>query len=1261
MERQALSVSILSLILTGIASKRPTDCSSFGGTDGVRWFNDVWTYDPKTNAWTELDCIGYIPTPREGHAAALVNDTMYVFGGRVQEGTDLGDLAAFRISTRRWYMFQNMGPSPSPRSGHSMTAFGKHVVVLAGEPSASPRDPGELSLCYVLDTSKIRYPANDQPQAQQMPNGERAPVRKFSGGDRSAIPQSRGNAPAVREIATASGDPFVKGPEAGLVNGIPNPNSRLPRPGAASGPLPSQQPLQSRSNGVVQAQYTSRARTPPRSSDTSRGPSFERVGSPSANDVRSAQEPTARISPARDQVYDDQLTPNFQQPLESPSHDQLFDTIPSNVPPSRSGSRSTRQHTSLSSIEQLPSVDRQRSVSSREIESRPIDSGVGSSPALSQQNDDLLKELEAAKSRNAWYASELALARKSGYQTSASNSLVLDERGVDTFGEDDRPLLEALLKMRAELAKVQDSIDDRAVTAANRITEVEKQRDAAINEAVYARAKLAAQGGSQAGTPQPDSSRNMGTPDIDRVNDLNKRLASSLATQNELTSKLDALVAELDAERRARSMAEETAEAAQKRVSELDSYRQHNASEVESLRAELYEAQRIAREEAASSAEVRSAHRLLEVDKNELATKHAKAVEHAKTHSTILQTLRDAVTASSDKASLLERRLDGEKHRRDSVEQRLAQLKLEHENRTVELETATRRLRETEELAEKHAAEANLHRQAVLSGLGKVADTDEDEHEAADQRVTILQQQVEAAHTMIRKYQTAADTASDKLRRAEERIAGLETYQEQTSRESLTIRKQLQSAMKEVQTLQTERAELQQQLERQQLESNAIEVQLKTLKNLLEERGISAADVRRSRGLDSPSLQTRFSTPEMTRVRDLEQQLEASIKAHDELRSTFEQREQAVSRDWEEKLAALENDHQAAVKYVRGIEKMLAKMKQELQRTKHTNLELEKELAQEKSAAATRTTEQEAAAEWEAERESLRAEITEMQESVKTSVSQLESQIQTLKSSLDASEREREVLQQSAMQTQQSHQRQREELEAATTQTRADLEHLRHENTLLEERARDAERKVQLFLDQFESSVDNYRRMSQMTPTPHSANGSVVGRGHRHTASGGSIYSTISDTTDATNSPTTNDQASDDEDGDATPNGLHHGFAAQAGLGALIGHSRDRSSIALDSLASELDALRSQWETTNKNYRMSDRLDFESTPTSEGGDVSESLASWRKRLDFDDEEKEGGKNDEGRSGEAGKEKVNGVSGSVGVIAGGNVSGEGGAA
>ena len=72
---------------------------SFGGTDGKYHYNDTWSFDLRTRKWSELQCIGFIPSPREGHAAAIVGNVIYVFGGRGVDGKDLGDLAAFKISS----------------------------------------------------------------------------------------------------------------------------------------------------------------------------------------------------------------------------------------------------------------------------------------------------------------------------------------------------------------------------------------------------------------------------------------------------------------------------------------------------------------------------------------------------------------------------------------------------------------------------------------------------------------------------------------------------------------------------------------------------------------------------------------------------------------------------------------------------------------------------------------------------------------------------------------------------------------------------------------------------------------------------------------------------------------------------------------------------------------------------------------------------------------------------------------------------------
>lgn len=1092
---------------------------------------------------------------------------MYIFGGRTQEGIDLGDLAAFRISSRRWYMFQNMGHSPSARSGHSMTAFGKHIVTLAGEPSSSLSDRNELSTAYILDTSKIRYPPNESTAPQQAINTP----RKLSGGERSNIPQSRNGSAPNRE-SMLPGPQQQRAPD--MSNGMGPGGSRLPRAAgqAPSGPPPLQQPPQPKMNGVnPQVIPASRSKTPTKA-ERSFGPSVDTQVASSLD--RDNFSPTSRDSPSALE-----LQRNTSDAVSQRTPKESMDTMRSGSLPSRNTSRAQSHkqqpsHDTIASIEQEAprrSVETpQQRALSRETDNRQVDSGLGASPAITHANDEVVRELDIAKSRNAWYASELALARKAGYHPAMSTSPMFDERSADTFQDEDRPLLEALLRMKAEVDRVQTSIKTQGSDAAKRIAEVERQRDAAISEAIYAKTKLAAHGGgSQSGTPQFDGGRNTETPDLDRINDISRRLAASLAAQAELTTLVEKLSHEVESEKKARQLADETAEAAQRRVQELDSTRQKAAAESESLRAELHEAERIAREVSASAAEAETSSRLLAVDKQELSAKVAHFSMESTNYAAVLQTLREAVAASSEKSGLLERKLEEERSQSDSIRQKLSQLRADHEARMTELEIASQKLRDAEELAEKHAAEARLHQAAVLSGLGSIANHAPATDDVANERVSILQQQVEAANAMARKNQAAADQASEKLRRAEERIAGLEAYQEQSSREGLTIRKQLQQAMRDMQASEAEKAELHQQHERLRLESNAFEVQLKTLKNLLEERGVNPVDHRRSRVLDSPN--SRFGTPELNRVRELEQQIDSMNKVHEELRASFEQREHEVSKDWEEKLQALHNDHQAAVKYLRGTEKMLAKMKQELDRYKNANTKLEEELKQ--ATQTSRSPTKELNAEWEAERASLHTELASAKDSMKATVSHLESQLSTIQSELAAARKEAEL---AATKTKQA--------ESSANQTRADLDSLRQQYTVVEERAREAENRVQMFLDQFETSVDSYRRQSQV-PGGSGHDENTHRRTHDSVASADSLYSR--------------------NDGSSTPEAPNNRPASTA----------TRNSMALDNLASELDALRSHWETTNKAYRLSDRFDFERTPTNDKHDTNEGISQWRDSVD----------------------------------------------
>ena len=1181
----------------------------FGGTDGVHWFNDVWSYSPHTNSWTQLECIGYIPSAREGHAAALVGDVMYIFGGRTEEGNDLGDLAAFRITTRRWYTFQNMGPSPSPRSGHSMTTVGKHVVVLAGEPSSAPRDALELSHAYFLDTGKIRYPPDSTAQQQQPGVQQRRPS-----GDKTGLPapSSRSQSRELMDSPRMGSNPDLRGRSESVksensISRLPQattrPQAQLPAP---TGPPP-QPPQQQRANGVQSRQPTrsDRAISPPIEGDTAQGLDRAAMTSPQPRQVPPGTQESSNLPSSPSFAYersyydsDQSDQPRTYKPetykpeTYQPSQEQADDAV------NRSASRTQKPaQPELEPVEETPRVSNdipEQMPKVRELrdDEEPQDSGIGSSPALTMQHDDLMRELEQTKQRNKWYASELALAKKSGYQTRSTESPVMDERAADVFGDDDKPLIEALLKMKAELARVQQTIDEQSKTAAEKISQMEKQRDAAISEAVYAKTRLAGQG-----SPQAEGGDAKSLTEQDRSNEMSRRLASSLNAQSELSRRIDSLIQDVASEKRGKELAEETAEAAQRRVQELDMHRQQHSSEMESLRSELHESQKTTRDVSASHAELKSQHDLLSIDKRDVDDQLQGALTDTQNHSAILISLQEAVRVSTERAESVERKLDEERSQRDQVEQKLRQLKAEHEERSSELENTSRQLREAQETADSHAEEARNHRGAVLAGLGKLSERDTTSARNNDERVRVLEAQIENANSMVRQNQSAADAAAEKLRRAEERIAGLEAFQDQGSREGLSIRKQLQAAMKENQSLSAHRAELEQQVQSQALEKNALAVQHASLRDILGERGINAADVRRSRAMDSPSSLSRFSTPDLQRMRELEHQLDASLKSHDEMKSQFEEvseRDEKMKKEYEEKLTALDNDHQAAVKYLRGTEKMLSKMKQELQRVKDENRELKKKMdkASDEGDASKRGTPDD----WEAERERLKKEVADTQANLKSSVEDLETRLDTMQHQLQNAEDEMQ-------QTRMAHATSRADLstlQATHTQSRNDIEKLQKENTILEERARDAENKVQLLLDQVESSVDNYRRQSRM---PGDGVPTMNGTYHRP----------MSGLSEANTTNHVQGHTRNQSDG------------SQSIISEATG-ADGRNSMALDSLASELDALRSHWETT-KNYRLSDRFDFErTTPTSSAhpnvgsGDFGSSLAQWRQGLNLDDED-----------------------------------------
>jgi DNA repair exonuclease SbcCD ATPase subunit len=255
---------------------------------------------------------------------------------------------------------------------------------------------------------------------------------------------------------------------------------------------------------------------------------------------------------------------------------------------------------------------------------------------------------------------------------------------------------------------------------------------------------------------------------------------------------------------------------------------------------------------------------------------------------------------------------------------------------------------------------------------------------------------------------------------------------------------------------------------------------------------------------------------------------------------------------------------------------MLKQLKDQLARFKTENSRLKEQLVEledkiEDDARNAKNVPQD----WEAERERLQGKIESLQNELQSSSTKLDSQMQAIRQELADARRERDNASHNA-----------DEASRLLSSSKKDLEQLQQENVLLERRAQDAEQKVTLLLDQVETSVDSYRRRSkQRLPSLQSESSNIP----------------------APVAPT---------------NGAGHVRQVSSEAGSLYdGPSNARDSTALDNLANELETLRSHWEATNKNYRLSNTFDFEPgtpTPKEETGlGLSESLADWRKRLDED--------------------------------------------
>ncbi|KAK2461614.1 hypothetical protein APHAL10511_006077 [Amanita phalloides] len=913
----------------------------FGGTDGQYHYNDTWSYDIATRTWTELQCIGFIPLAREGHAAALVDDVIYIFGGRGVDGKDLNDLAAFKISNQRWYMFQNMGPGPSGRSGHAMACNAAKVYVLGGE-SFSPSKGDDATMIHVLDSRHIKYPDSSKP-----PPGTQNPPRK------SSISTPQGQPPA-----SISGN-FINGrsmsPEAEETRRAMSP---------AGGRLRT-------TNGNDMAPVNGKGKpVRPRREDedldevlevaTSDSHSRERAMSPDQLQAR-AKSPTQNglisraVSPTNGT---DQVQPN------------IVGVSVSNV---------------ILTGRSSPAVDRSRyPPDAFHSSGSPLVNGHARSPSRTGNGSvgnvaaDLVKEIkskdleiESAKKQITWIKEALNKAVKMGY-------VYAQKEGSDIADTEDltsNRSSEMVLKFKSYKAQIQSVMVEQAKQVSDRIADAERVKNSAAQECAYYRSKVAAlEVNSVAETQKLDR---------DRITELERQVSSLMAEHRSQGRKVTDLNEALtlktklhenselrasDAVKRA-EVAEDSSNRALQRLNELQE--QHNKLDAHFR---------------TQSQDLLSQTSLLEqreADASHLRAQLAELLTTRDQHIRALDQTRQALEAASLRTGEVDAKYQRALEDVRRLETDVAELRGEIATRTAEADTSQARLLDVENSWAQSRQEADTLRAATTGSLGQLLDShhelkaDEDRAvRAHSEKLQALEGEVRSLRSMLREATQRVDESQSQLSEEQRLLRQQESEQAVLRHQIVGLRGQLSGALGDVATVRRELSDRESTLAIKSKEAVDAVMKLAVLRNYLAENGIAVEedDLRSvsratSSGAVSPEAFSELESKlaERTRMhedaqrelaqvlrrkRDAEAQVNQLSGQLEQVRggdadgriSGLEQKLDETERTYKSRLHQLEEDYQLAVHYVKGTERMMRRMKDELTRQKNLNSQIQVEL-----------------------------------------------------------------------------------------------------------------------------------------------------------------------------------------------------------------------------------------------------------------------------------------------------------------------------
>ncbi|KAG8820102.1 Negative regulator of mitotic exit [Serendipita sp. 401] len=580
-------------------------------------------------------------------------------------------------------------------------------------------------------------------------------------------------------------------------------------------------------------------------------------------------------------------------------------------------------------------------------------------------------ELETMRRRETWMRAALSKANKAGFSW---NDIPVDDgddiKGSEPETNEAKKLLDLAFKLKQERASLQASVADQARIATERIAEVERMRAGAIQEAAFWRAKVAAY--------ESGKTNEVVRMETERAAELEKQVSRALSDRAEAEKKVADLNESLATEMRLREQVED-------RVSDLTQRAQHAEDALQrasSEHNELLEKHATASSELRSTTEklftLQSSQQTRDVETSpnlELAELRASRDRHLRA----LDQTQLALKAASARTDEVEEQWKRSNDQLQHLQMEYAELGRELEAKTAEVDSIKAQLLDVENKFTKSREEADALRALTTGSLGELLDYHRDLQadeervgRAQTEKIRAFQAEAESLRDMLQSANDRHEEAQAELSRERKRARTIETDQLALRSQVSGIRSQLSTALTDLARARKDIAEKEDEVRESSRKVMDVELRFKMFRNYLSENGVVVDEeelANSTNGSKMYELETKLAERNreqeilIRQLRDAQEQSQTAEHKVSTLQAELGRaREHGGTADGDgrvveaerrlaeaqsahnERLQILEQDYRTAVQCVKGTEKMLKKMKEELSKQKGLNASLQAEL-----------------------------------------------------------------------------------------------------------------------------------------------------------------------------------------------------------------------------------------------------------------------------------------------------------------------------